>query len=117
MSESPKQIARRCLDAWTKGDLTTARSLLHDDVTFTGPLATTQGAAAYIDGIQGMVRIVDRADQLETFAEGGNVCVIYDLITKAPPARIPTAGWYRIEDGKIRSVSAFFDPRPLTSSD
>jgi limonene-1,2-epoxide hydrolase len=44
-----------------------------------------------------------------------NVCIVYDLITKAPPATIPTAGWYKVRDGRITSVRAFFDARPLTA--
>ena len=92
----PKAIASRCLAAWSSGDLDTTRSLLHDDVVFTGPLGATEGADAYIEGIQAMIKIVERAEQ--------------------PAARIPTAGWYRVRDGKIASVRAFFDPRPLTSA-
>jgi ketosteroid isomerase-like protein len=59
----PKAIASRCLAAWSSGDLDTTRSLLGDDVTFTGPLGATEGADAYIEGIQAMVRIVERAEQ------------------------------------------------------
>jgi ketosteroid isomerase-like protein len=116
-SEDPKTVAARCLSAWSSGDLETTRSMLDDDVTFVGPLGATQGADAYIQGIQGMVKIVDKIEQHQVFSEGGDVCVIYDLITAQPPARIPTAGWYRVRDGKITAVRAFFDPRPLTSPD
>ena len=112
----PKAIASRCLAAWSSGDLDTTRSLLHDDVVFTGPLGATEGADAYIEGIQAMIKIVERAEQREAFGEGEDVCIIYDLVTHAPAARIPTAGWYRVQDGKIASVRAFFDPRPLTSA-
>jgi ketosteroid isomerase-like protein len=112
----PEAIASQCLAAWSSGDLEATRSLLHDDVSFTGPLGETHGADAYIEGIQGMVRIVERADQREVFGEGENVCIIYDLVTHTPAARIPTAGWYRVRAGKIAAVRAFFDPRPLISA-
>lgn len=111
--DDPKSVASGCLQAWSSGDLDTTRSLLAEDVTFDGPLGSTRGADAYIEGIKGMVRIVERVDQHEVFADGGNVCIIYDLVTKTPPARIPTAGWYRVQDGMVTSVKAFFDPRPL----
>jgi ketosteroid isomerase-like protein len=113
----PGSVASKCLAAWTSGDLATTRALLHDDVEFTGPLGRTAGADAYIDGIQGMVTIVDHAEQREVFAEGENVCIIYDLVTHTPAALVPTAGWYRVRDGKIHSVRAFFDPRPLVTAD
>ena len=112
----PKTIATRCLAAWSSGDLSTTRVLLDDEVTFVGPLGATEGADAYIEGIQGMVKIVEKVDQHSVFGEGEDVCVIYDLITKRPEARIRTAGWYKVRDGKITSVRAFFDSRPLSPS-
>jgi ketosteroid isomerase-like protein len=110
----PKTVASRCLNAWSTGDLATTRSLLDNDVTFTGPLGATEGADAYIEGIKGMVKIVEKVDQHRVFGEGEDVCVIYDLITKLPPATVPTAGWYKVRDGRIISVRAFFDARPLS---
>jgi hypothetical protein len=51
----------------------------------------------------------------EAFAgEGDNVRIICDLVTTTPAGSIPCAGWYRVRDGKISSVRAFFDARPLT---
>ena len=105
--EEPRNLASDCLAAWSSGDLDTTRALLSEDVTFAGPLGSTQGADAYIEGIKGMVKIVERADQREVFAEGDDVCIIYDLVTKTPPASIPTAGWYKIRNGKITAVRAF----------
>ena len=46
----------------------------------------------------------------------GDLDTTRSLVTHVPAARIPTAGWYRVRDGKIASVRAFFDPRPLTSA-
>lgn len=112
----PMAVASRCLAAWSSGDLETTRSLLDDDVSFTGPLGATDGADAYIEGIQGMVKIVESTEQHRVFGEGEDVCIVYDLVTHAPPARVPTAGWYLVRDGRIVSIRAFFDPRPLTES-
>jgi hypothetical protein len=109
-------IASRCLAAWSSGDLDTTRSLLADGVTFTGPLGATTGIDDYIEGIRGMVSIVDHVEVQEVFAEAGNVCIIYDLVTHTPPATIATAGWYRVREGEITAVRAFFDPRPLIRS-
>jgi ketosteroid isomerase-like protein len=110
-----KNVASACLQAWSSGDLEATRLLLHDDVTFVGPLGETEGADAYIEGIKGMIKIVERAEQQEVFGEAGNVCIAYDLVTYTPKARIPTVGWYRVHDGKVVSVRAYFDPRPLLS--
>jgi ketosteroid isomerase-like protein len=87
-----QSVATSCLDAWTTGDFAKTRALLADDVTFVGPLATTEGIDEYMRGIEGMAKIVERAN-----------------VTR-------TAGWYLVRDGEITSVRAYFDPRPLTPS-
>jgi ketosteroid isomerase-like protein len=52
----PEAIASQCLAAWSSGDLEATRSVLHDDVSYTGPLGETHGADAYIEAIQGRLR-------------------------------------------------------------
>ena len=113
MSESNAAVAARCLDAWTSGDFDTTRSLLADDVTFVGPLGHTEGADAYVEGVRGMAKMVKGVDRRQVIADGDNVCIIYDLVTDTPAGAIATAGWYGLRDGKIVSVRAYFDPRPL----
>jgi hypothetical protein len=106
-------VATRCPAAWSTGDFDTTGALLDDGVTFTGPLGATDGADAYIEGIKGMAKIVERVEQRDVFGEREDVCVNYDLITTQPKARVPTAGWYQVRAGRIASVRAFFDARPL----
>jgi ketosteroid isomerase-like protein len=111
-----KQIALSCLQAWTSGDFAGARALLTDDVTFVGPLAKTTGADEYIKGVRGFVTaMVKGVEVRQAIADGDDVCVRYDLLTKAGP--VATVGWYRLRDGKVASVQAFFDPRPLMGDD
>jgi ketosteroid isomerase-like protein len=110
-------VATQCLTAWTTGDFEKTRSLLDDDVTFVGPMGATDGIEAYMAGIQGMAKIVESAEQIKVLVDGDDVCIIYDLITSQPPATLPTAGWYHVRDGKITSVRAYFDARPLVATD
>jgi ketosteroid isomerase-like protein len=112
----PRSIAARCLACWTGGDLDGLRELLADDVTFDGPLGHTEGADEYVRGIARMAEIVTTAEQQQLIADGDDVVILYELVTHDPPARIPTAGIYRIRDGRVAAVRAFFDPRPLTEA-
>jgi limonene-1,2-epoxide hydrolase len=105
-------IATDMLKAWTSGDFARTRALLHDDATFDGPLGTTRGGDAYIEGIKGFAQTIDRAEVHKVIADGEDVCVVYDLVPKSAPS-IPTVGIYRVEANKVRSVRAYFDPRPL----
>ena len=100
-----KTVASKCLEAWSSGDFDTARGLFDDDVTFVGPMGQTEGVDAYIEGVRGLKQIVSGTEQQLVF---------YDLVTTTPAGSIPCAGWYRVRDGKITSVRAFFDARPLT---
>lgn len=101
------------LRAWAGGEFDRARDYLAEDATFVGPLGATAGADAYIAGVRGFAEVVDRVDVHKTVTEGDDVCVVYDLVTNA--GTIPTVGLYDMHGGKVHSVRAYFDPRPLVS--
>jgi len=108
------RLAEQLLRGWTSGDFASARATLADDVEFVGPLGKTSGADKYIDGVSGFARFIDFAELITTVSDGDNVVLIYELVTKTGK-RVPTAGHYRVQDGKVRSVRAYFDPTPLKS--
>jgi hypothetical protein len=114
-SLDPKLVASRCLEAWTSGDFDGARALLDDHVQFTGPLGHTEGADDYIAGVRGLAKAVKGVEQRRCFGEGEDVCIVYDLVTKTGAGAVSTAGWYRVRHGRIVSINAFFDARPLVS--
>jgi ketosteroid isomerase-like protein len=103
----------RFFKAWTSGDFGTARALLHDNVSFAGPIDTFDHADAYITSLQGLAQIVKSADEQKVFIDDADVCVIYDLVTESPAGTAPVAEWYHVRDGKISSVRVFFDARPF----
>jgi ketosteroid isomerase-like protein len=105
------QVAEDFFAAWTGKDFDRARALLHDDLSFRGPIDSFDDADAYLRAIQGLSQIVTGADKRKVFVDG-DVCVIYDLKT-APVPSAPTAEWYHIRDGRIASIQVFFDARPF----
>ena len=110
----PKSVATEYLLSWTSGDLDTTRSLVTDDVTFVGPLGQASGVDEYITGLEGMTKMVEKVEIEKTIADGGDVCIKYQLVTNTPAGAIPTVNLFEIADGKVTSVRAYFDPRPLT---
>jgi hypothetical protein len=52
-----------------------------------------------------------RYDIKKVFADGDDVCVLYDLIM--PVATVFMSSWYIVKDGKIVSIQTVFDPRPF----
>jgi ketosteroid isomerase-like protein len=109
---SATEVAEGFFDAWTTGDFVTARGLLHDNVSFAGPIDTFSDADSYLASLQQLAGIITGADKQKVFTDGDDVCVIYDLRTKPVPSS-RTCEWYRVRDGKIASVSVIFDARPF----
>lgn len=109
---SPAEIVENYFAAWTSGDFETARSLLCDDLAFAGPFDRFDSADDLIAALKGLAQIVTGAERRGLIASGDDVCVIYDLHT-APIESAPVAEWFRIRDGQIASLEAFFDGRPF----
>jgi ketosteroid isomerase-like protein len=106
------QVAEDFFDAWTSKDYERARTLVHDDVSFEGPIDSFADADSYVGSLQQLGHIVTGADKRKVFVDGDDVCVIYDLKTAPVPSTL-TCEWYRVRDGKVASVSVIFDARPF----
>jgi limonene-1,2-epoxide hydrolase len=100
--------------AMQRGDFSTARGLLHDNLEFRGPFDTFGKADDYIHALQKLSTIVDHVDILKVFEDGSDVCLLCDLVTKTVGTSF-VAEWYKVKDGKIASVRAVFDARPFAS--
>ena len=114
-STDPKSVAGNFLKAWTKGDFDTARRLLHDDLSFDGPLDKFDNADDYIAALTGLAQIVQSVEEEKVFVDGNDVCVIYNLVTKTPAGAALTAEWYHLRDAKISAVRVIFDARPFAA--
>lgn len=112
MNGDPGALAAAYLDAWLAEDFDTLRSLLADDVSFRGPLATIQGADDCVAGLRGMSEIVTDIVVHKRWVDGPDVLTWFDLhTTVAPPA--PTANWSHVENGRIERIHVTFDARGL----
>jgi ketosteroid isomerase-like protein len=110
----PGEVVEQYFDAWTSKDFEKARSLLHDDLSFTGPFEQLESADALMGSIQGLSQIVTGADRRGLLEQGDEAVVIYDLHTQPIPTA-PVAEWYTVKGGKIASIQAFFDARPFAA--
>jgi ketosteroid isomerase-like protein len=106
------QVAEDFFHAWTSKDFERARALVHDDLSFEGPIDRFSDADSYLASLQRLSHIVTGVEKQKVFADGDDVCVIYDLKT-APVPSSRTCEWYRVRDGRIASVSVVFDARPF----
>ena len=52
------EVVEEYFDAWTSKDFEKARSLLHDDLSFKGPIETLDSADALMGSVKGLAQIV-----------------------------------------------------------
>jgi hypothetical protein len=109
---TPTETMQRYFEAWNAHAFDAFESQLADDVTFVGPLGTANGPAECRRGIEGLAKIIDRAEVLAMVADGPDVITWFALHTPDAGA-IAVANWAHVEDGRIRRVRVTFDPRPL----
>jgi hypothetical protein len=109
---TPKETMRRYFETWNAHDFDAFEAQLADDMTFAGPLGTANGPAECRRGIEGLAKLMDRAQVLTMVADGPDVITWFELHTpEADP--VPVANWAQVHDGKIGRVRVTFDPRPL----
>jgi limonene-1,2-epoxide hydrolase len=98
-----------------RGDFGSARQLMHDDMTFQGPFDTFNSADQYQEATKRLASIVQRIDVKKMFADGNDVCVLYDMVTNTPAGTAFIAEWYQVRDEKIAALRAVFDARPFAA--
>jgi hypothetical protein len=112
MAHDAAKIAATYFDAWKINDFEAMRSLVDDEVTFSGPLARLSGADDYMDGIKRMSQIKSDIVIRKVFVDGPDVLTWFDLhTTVASP--VPVANWLHVEGGRITSLQVAFDAREL----
>jgi hypothetical protein len=116
MADEARRVGEGYFDAWTSSDFDRARSFVHDDLTFRGPFETFERADDFFVSLRRVGGgLLQRADKKKVFADGQDVCIIYDFVAPDPVGASPTAEWYRVRDGKIAEIQVMFDTRPFAA--
>jgi SnoaL-like domain len=103
-----KQVVLELGNAINAEDFQLARKYVSDDMKHIYPLGTHDNAEVYFQQLE---QIRPKFDILKTFVDGNEVCVLYD--TTASGVKLSASGWFKVKDGKVRSLTVVFDPRPL----
>lgn len=112
-TSSAREVVDQYFTALANKDFTAMRTLLHDDISFIGPLGTTNGADDYIDSLMKVTSSMKTVERKALFAEGEDVCQIYDLVLAEPDATLPVAQWLKVRENRIATVRLYFDARPF----
>jgi ketosteroid isomerase-like protein len=92
-----------------------ARELLHDDLSFEGPIDRFSRAADYIQAVKRLEAISKRVEVRKILADGDDVVVIFDMVTETPIGTAPISEWFHVRGNKIDSIRVFFDARPFAA--
>jgi len=109
MTTDPKSIALQYIESCGRGAFDAVAPLLAEDVQFVGPGNAVTGAGAYLAVLKRLGPVWTASEVRKVFADGAEVCVIYDLATNTPAGKVPIVEWLHVEGGRIRSVNLFFD--------
>jgi len=95
------------INALDSQDYDAAMNLLHDRVRIRGPAGETFGKP--YDFIAMLRKYRGKYDIKKAFADGDDVCLLYDLKTDGPTVFM--SSWYQVKQRKIVSIQTIFDPR------
>jgi SnoaL-like domain len=98
-----------------KGDFTAARKLVHDNLSFRGPLETFHQPEPYLESLKKLHHIVERVEMHKVFVDGNDVCLLYDMVTNTSAGTAFIAEWHQVRAGKIASIRVVFDARPFAA--
>ena len=112
---TPLEVAQAFKAALGKGDFAAARKLMHDDMTFQGPLDTFDRPEPYLEALKKLGPIVERIEVKKLFAEGEDVCILYDMVTRSPAGTAFIAEWLKVKAGRIAAIRTVFDARPFAA--
>lgn len=111
-SQGPLEVFDAYYEAWRANDFERLRSVLADDMEFSGPLAQLKGADECVRGLERMSEIKTDIVIERMLSDGADVLSWFALhTTVASP--VPVASWAHVRDGRITSLQVTFDPRPL----
>ena len=105
-NDSSKDVVMSYIGALDGQEYEKALNFLHDSVRIRGPGGESFGKPT--EFVEILRRYKGRYDIKKVFADGEDVCVIYDLATTGPTVFM--SSWYQVNDGKIVSIRTIFDP-------
>src|SRR5262249_56786360 len=99
------------MHAMEKGDFVAARECLADDLSFQGPFETFSAPEPYLQSLKKLHHIVARVEVRKMFVDGGDVCLLYDMVTNTPAGTAFIAEWHQGKGRKMQAIQVDFGAR------
>jgi limonene-1,2-epoxide hydrolase len=84
---------------------------LHPDILFESPLSSIQGAAAFRKGLADFVPILKSIEVVRLTVDDDSCAAVLKIDTVY--GMLPFLEHFDVADGKIVSIRAYYDPRPI----
>lgn len=110
-ASQPDQIVDQYLDAFYRGDFETARTLLADDLSFTGPFVQVDGADRFVASAEGLRRIVRGHRTVRRWHDGDEVSTLYEMKLETPVGKgsVLVSEWNIVREGEVAMATLVFD--------
>ncbi len=106
---SPVDIVKRMNQAFEAKDTASAKTLLHPQYKFKGPMMEMNSPEEVL-GFMQACPFACHSENISIMAEGNRVAQTFDWVSTAPVAfRIRMCSIAQIGDGKIKSEEMFYD--------
>ncbi len=101
-----KKVVLSYIRALDNLDYDAAGTYLNEEVQIKGPAGESfKTTKEFIDMLR---QYRGKYDLKKAFADGEDVCLLYDLVT--PGATVFVCSWYQVRGGRITSIQTIFDP-------
>jgi hypothetical protein len=108
-----KLIVTNYHNAWTGGNVQSARAFLADDLDFQGSIDTFRRADDFIAALTMFQKMLRGITLIQSFFSESGAALLYDCDTMSPAGVIRTAEFFTVTDGKIKSIRLVFDATEL----
>ena len=106
-------LVNKYLEGWKTKDANAIAACVHPEVTFTGPMSTSQGRDAFVAGAARMFPMLREHRVRSILTNRDQAMFVYDFVCIEPIGVCRTAEFVTLQDGLIGSVEIFFDARPF----
>jgi hypothetical protein len=108
-----KEVVTRYHQAWTNGDMKSARGYLADDLDFQGSIDRFNRADDFIAALTGFQNMLRGVTLIQSFFSQTGAALLYDCDTMSPAGVIRTAEFFTVAEGKITAIRLVFDATEL----
>lgn len=103
-----KDVVLSFIKAINDEDFSESGTYLSENMTFTGPLGTRNGAKEYMADME---RMKFKYKIKRIFHKEFDVCILCDVNISG--VVVLCCNWYHVAEDKIDSLQVIFDPRPV----